>query len=49
MPWILILLILAFLCFAVPAVRALIRSSIDYTNTGLALVTLAWIIGGAAI
>jgi hypothetical protein len=49
MPWILIFLIAALVCFGIPAVRAMLNRSFDYTNTGLALLTLIAIFGETTI
>lgn len=34
-----ILIVVAFVLFAIPAIRALFAGSVDYTNSGLALLT----------
>lgn len=37
---ILLLLLAAFVCFAVPSIKAILAQSFDYTNSGLALLML---------
>lgn len=45
MPTILTLLLLAaFVCFAIPAIRAILGRSFDYTNSGLACIALAMLV-----
>lgn len=40
-----ILLAAALVLFAIPAIRALINSSVDFTNTGLACLIAAMLFG----
>jgi hypothetical protein len=36
-----LLMLAAFVCFAIPAIRAILGRTFDYTNSGLACVVLA--------
>lgn len=40
-----VLLAGALVCFAIPAIRALLKREFDYTDSGLALLTLALLLG----
>lgn len=40
-----VLLIGAVICFGIPAIRAMLAKSFDYTDSGLALVALALLLG----
>lgn len=39
-----LLLLIAFGCFLIPAVRAILGRSFDYTNSGLACIALAMLV-----
>ena len=41
-----LLMIVAVVIFAIPAVRAILGRSFDYTNTGLACLAVAFLLGG---
>lgn len=40
-----LLLVAAIVCFAIPAIKALFNGQFDFTNTGLALFVLYFLIG----
>lgn len=42
---VLLLVLAALVCFGVPAVRAILSRSFDYTNTGLFCLTLVYALG----